>query len=131
MMMRTGILPHRPVQMHMIRRQRQHQTGFRAAGVNAFGFFTLGKKLPGSIRHPPSEYGKQTEIRILSAQITGHYFHHLRLTAVSVDQNQLAEPHAVHTLADIPKYPQQGVGLENHRSRELNVLVGFTAPYRR
>src|SRR5690606_27320577 len=27
--------------------------------------------------------------------------------------------------------PQQGVGLETHRSREVNVLVGFTAPSRR
>ena len=103
--------------------QGQHHRGLDRAAVDAVA--QLGG-VEQAVRHAPREpVGGDHQHLVVDAQLARHDLHHLRLTAMAVQQQQLAHPGAADTGADFVPDAGQGLGGEGERAGEIDVLVAL------
>jgi hypothetical protein len=104
--------------------QMQHHAGFALAAMNAMPVF-VGVEQPIHVDQPRPHHADREHAE-LDAQIAADDLQQLRLAAMRVQEQDLADAGAMHAFADFVPDPAKGLVRQGQRARKRQMLVGLS-----
>ena len=117
--------------VHRIGRQRHDDRRLGVTGMHRQPLLFRRQEFAGDVRNPPRKVRNDGEVAVTHAQRPRGHLHHLRLSAMSVDDQQLPKARAIDRLADFGDSTHQRVAFDRHRPRKMDVLIRLAVADRR
>lgn len=117
--------------MNALRRKGQHQRRFAMARVHRHFLFLRAEKLffaVGDVEHVVRD---EDHIAVTQAHFPGGHLQDLRLSAVTVDHQQLAKAGPIQGFGYLEESVQQRVAAQGQGAGKMQMLVGLTVGDRR